>query len=157
VREPALEVFRLSGAKEPALDTFLLVGADNDERLAGMFGGKSMVRTECPEAPDSDIVLFRGGRLSKCPGSLYLEDCDNGAEVRDVLRFVLRLLVDLRDGALEDLVDERLSGMTTTGIPPLFRISRRDLPLDDLVLTVPFDARLLCFFSGIRPLVWCSS
>jgi len=102
-----------------------------------------MERTECPEPPDSDIVLFRFGRPSKYPGSLNLDDCDNGAEVRELLRLVLRLLlVDLRDGGFEDLEDERLSGMTTTGIPPVLKTSRRDLPLEDVVPTVPFDATL---------------
>ena len=66
-----------------------------------------------------------------------------------MLRLVLRLLVDLRDGGLEDFVDERRSGMTTTGMAPLLRISRRDLPLEDVVLIVPFEARLRCFRSGI--------
>lgn len=137
---------------DPALEVFLLVGAERDDRLAGIFGGKSMVRTECPEPPDSDIVLFRFGRPSKYPGSLNLDDWDNGAEVRELLRLVLRLLlVDLRDGGFEDLEGERLSGMTTTGIPPLLKTSRRDFPLEDVVPTVPFDATLRCRFSGILP------
>jgi hypothetical protein len=80
---------------------------------------------------------------------LYFDDCDSGAEFRDMLRFVLRLLVDLRDGGLEDFVDERRSGITTTGIAPLFRTSRRDLPLEEFVLMVVFEARLRCLFSGI--------
>jgi hypothetical protein len=114
-----------------------------------MFGGKSIVRTECPEPSDSDIVRFRGGRVSKYPGSLNLDDWDNGAEFRDMLRLVLRLLVDLSDGGLEDLVDDRRSGITTTGIAPLFKTSRRDLLLEDVVLIVAFEAKLRCFRSGI--------
>lgn len=125
-----------------------LVGAESDDRLVGIFGGKSIVCSE-PEPPDSDIVRFRAGRGSKYPGSLYLDDWDNGAELSDKLRLVLRLLVDRRDGGLEPFEDERRSGMMTTGIAPLFQISRRDLPLDDVVLTVVLDARLLCLRSGI--------
>jgi hypothetical protein len=67
----------------------------------------------------------------------------------DKLRLVLRLLVDRRDGGFEPFEDERRSGMMTTGIAPLVQISRRDLPLEDVVLTVVFEARLLCLRSGI--------
>ena len=59
-----------------------------------------------------------------------------------MLRLVLRLLVDLSEGGLEDLVDERRSGIITTGMAPLFRTSRRDRPVEDVVLIVVFDAKL---------------
>jgi hypothetical protein len=80
---------------------------------------------------------------------LYFDDWDNGAELRDMLRLVLRLLVDLSEGGLEDLVDERRSGITTTGIAPLFKSSRRDLLLEEVVVMVAFEAKLRCLFSGI--------
>ena len=80
---------------------------------------------------------------------MYFDDWDNGAELRDMLRLVLRLLVDLSEGALEDLVDERRSGITTTGIAPLFKSSRRDLLLEEVVVMVAFEAKLRCLFSGI--------
>ena len=86
--------------------------------------------------------------MSKYPGSLYFEDWDNGAEPRDMLLFVLRLLVDLREGVFDDFVEERRSGITTTGMPPFLRTSRRDLLLD-VVLPVVLDARLRCRLSGI--------
>jgi hypothetical protein len=66
-----------------------------------------------------------------------------------MLRLVLRLLVDLSEGGLEDLVDERRSGITTTGIAPLFKSSRRDLLLEEVVVMVAFEAKLRCLFSGI--------
>lgn len=91
---------------------------------------------------------------------MNFEELDNGAEPRDMLLFVFRLLVDLRDGALDDLVDDRRSGMTRTGMAPLLRTSLRDLPLDDLdvvvVLTVVFEAKLLCRRSGIGDLLCIS-
>ena len=80
---------------------------------------------------------------------MYFDDWDNGAELRDMLRLVLRLLVDLSEGGLEDLVDERRSGITTTGIAPLFKSSRRDLLLEEVVVMVAFEAKLRCLFSGI--------
>jgi hypothetical protein len=80
---------------------------------------------------------------------LYFDDWDNGAELRDMLRLVLRLLVDLSEGGLEDLVEERRSGITTTGIAPLFKSSRRDLLLEEVVVMVAFEAKLRCLFSGI--------
>ena len=87
-----------------------LVGAESDDRLVGIFGGKSMVRTECADFSDSDIVRLWVGFDSKYPGSLYLEDCDRGAELSDTVLLVLWLLVDLRDGALDGLAEERRSG-----------------------------------------------
>ena len=78
-------------------------------------GGKSIVRTE---PADSDNVRpLVTGALSKYPGSLNLDECDSGAEPSEALRFVLLLLIDLSEGGLEDLVDERRSGIMTTGIP----------------------------------------
>jgi hypothetical protein len=62
---------------------------------------------------------------------------------------VLRLLVDLRDGGFEDFVEECRSGITTTGIAPLFKTSRRDLPLEEVVLIVALEAKLRCLRSGI--------
>lgn len=64
-----------------------------------------------------------------------------------MLLFVLRLLVDLSEGVFDDFTEDRRSGMTTTGIPPLLRTSRRDLLLD-FVLVVVLEARLRCL-SGI--------
>lgn len=61
-----------------------------------------------------------------------------------MLRLDFLLLVDLSDGALDDFVDDLRSGITTTGIAPLFKISRRDLPLEDVVLMVPDEATLWC-------------
>jgi len=77
------------------------------------------------------------------PGSLYFDDCDKGAESTDILRLVFRLLVDLRDGALDDFEDDRLSGMTTTGIPPFFQTSLRALPIDEVVEAVPLEEVVL--------------
>lgn len=71
-----------------------------------------------------------------------------GAELSDMLRLVLLLLVDRSDGG-RDLLEERRSGTITTGIPPLLITSLRDLPLDDVVLTVVLEARLRCLRSGI--------
>lgn len=152
VSELVRERLRLVDTTEPDLEPFLLVGAERDDRLTGMLGGKSMVRTEWFEPPDSDIALFRVGP-SKYPGSLNFDECESGADVRELLRFVCRLLVERRDGGLEDFEEDRRSGITTTGIPPLLIISRRDL-LVDFVLVVPFDARLLCRLSGMRPRIW---
>src|ERR1700710_2210067 len=121
-------VLRLSAVKEPARDAFRLVGAERDDRLVGMFGRKSIVRTECPDSADSDRVRLWPEVVSKYPVSLNFEGWGNGAELTDMLLFVRRLLVDLREGAFEDFVDDRRSGITTTGMPPLFNISRRDLP-----------------------------
>lgn len=140
MRDPALD---------PATEVFRLVGADRDDRLAGMFGGKSIVRTEWSEPADSDAARVLNGRVSKYPGSLNLDECDKGAELSDMLRLVFLLLVERSDGALEDLLDDLRSGMMTTGIPPPFKISRLDLPLDEVVLTVVLEARLRCLRSGI--------
>jgi hypothetical protein len=134
-----LWAFKLSAVREPALEVLRLVGAESEDLLAGIVGGKSIVRTESsPEPAGSDSVLFRGGRVSKYPGSLNFEEFESGAELRDMLRLVFRLLVDLKDGAFDDLVDEWRSGITTTGIPPLFKTSRRAFLLE-VLLTVPFD------------------
>lgn len=79
-----------------------------------------------------------------------------GAEFNDMLRLVLRLLVDLRDGAVEDLFEECRSGIITTGMAPLFKTSLLDLPLDEVelvVLDVLLDAMLRCRRSGIC-VVW---
>ena len=141
VSEPARDVFRLSGASEGAREPVRLVGAESDERLAGIVGGKSMVRTDCEELSDSDMVLLLTGRRSKYSGSLYFDELESGADVNDVLRFVFRLLVDLSDCALEDLTEDCRSGITTTGIPPSFKICLRDLLLD-CVLTVVLDVML---------------
>jgi hypothetical protein len=65
-----------------------------------------------------------------------------------MLLFVLRLLVDLKDGAFDDFMDDRRSGITITGMPPLFRTSLRDLLLD-VVLAVALEAKLRCRLSGI--------
>ena len=74
---------------------------------------------------------------------MNFDDCDNGAEPSELLLFVLRLLDDLREGAFDDLDDERRAGITTTGMPPLLITSRRDFPIDDVVLTAVFDVKLL--------------
>jgi hypothetical protein len=80
---------------------------------------------------------------------LNFDDCESGAELRELLRFVFLLLVDRREGVLDDFVDERRSGITTTGMAPLFMISRRDLLLEVVVvLTFPVEARLWCLRSG---------
>ena len=144
-----LWAFRLSVVKDPARDVLRLVGADSDDCLVGIFGGKSMVRSDCADFSDSDIVRLWAGFDSKYPGSLYLEDCDRGAELRDTVLFVLWLLADLRDGALDGLAEERRSGTTTTGIPPSFSTCRRDFPLEEVVLVVVLEAKLRCLFSGI--------
>jgi hypothetical protein len=72
-----------------------------------------------------------------------LLDCrDTGpAEPKLWLRLDRRLLVDLNDGSLLDLVDDRRSGMTTTGMPPFFWISRRALRLE-MELWVVLESRL---------------
>lgn len=57
-----------------------------------------------------------------------LDVCETGTELG--LR-LLRLLVDRREGSLLlPLTDDRRSGITTTGTPPLFHTSRRALRLD---------------------------
>jgi hypothetical protein len=147
-------MLRASEAIEGALEVLRLVGADRDELLPGIFGGKSMVRTEREEPSDSESVLRLTGWRAMNSGSLNLEDADKGAAVKDLLRFDRLLLVDLRDGDFEDLVDDLLVGMTTTGIPPSFRTSRIDFALE-LVLLVPFDTTLSCLLSGNRPRAWC--
>jgi hypothetical protein len=81
--------------------------------------------------------------ISKYPGSLALADCDNGAELKDTLRLVL-LLVDRKDGVRADLIEERRSGTTTTGMLPLVQMSRLDFALSD-VLVVTVELRLSCF------------
>ena len=72
--------------------------------------------------------------------SRLFEFCDTGTDVRLWLLFVLRLLVDRRDGSLLlDLTEDLRSGTMTTGIPPVFRTSRRALWLE-MVLDVPVEA-----------------
>jgi len=71
-----------------------------------------------------------------------------------MLRLVFLLLVDRRDWGL-DLLEERRSGTITTGIPPLFITSLRDLPLEEVVLTVVLEARLRFLRSGSLAAAWC--
>ena len=73
---------------------------------------------------------------------MNFDDCDSGAEPRELLLFDLRLLVDLRDGAFDDFEEERRAGITTTGMPPLLITSRRDFPFKEAVLTLVFDFKL---------------
>lgn len=68
---------------------FRLVGADRDDLLAGILGGKSIVRIDSLSPADSDIVLLRGATESIYPGPLNFDDCDKGAEVSELLRLLL--------------------------------------------------------------------
>ena len=71
------------------------------------------------------------GRSNIGTTSLPLEVLERGAELRLWLRLDLRLLVERSDGSLVDLVEERRSGMMTTGMAPLLMTSRRALWLDN--------------------------
>jgi hypothetical protein len=75
--------------------------------------------------------------------SLLAEPFKSGAEDKLALRLDRRLLVDRSDGSLLDfdLTDDRLSGTTTTGIPPFRQTARRAFPLD-MELIVLDDTRL---------------
>jgi hypothetical protein len=75
-----------------------------------------------------------------------------GAEPRLWLRFDLLLLVDRSEGSLLDLLDDRRSGMTTTGMPPLFSIARRAFRLE-MELCVDVEAMLSIRASGRFPFV----
>jgi hypothetical protein len=121
---------RLSAVSEPVLDTFRLVGADNEDDRGGITGGKSIVRSSPARDPsDSDSALLRRPGLSKrgtC--SLLLDGCEMGTELT---LWDLRLLVDRKEGdLLLDLTEDRRSGITITGTPPLFQTERRAFRLE---------------------------
>ena len=121
---------KLSAVSEPVLDTFRLVGADSDDDRVGMTGAKSIVRSSPARDPsDSDSALLRRVRLSKCGTfSLLLDGWEVGTELT---LWDLRLLVDRKDGdLLLDLTEDRRSGITTTGTPPLFHTERRAFRLE---------------------------
>lgn len=98
---------RLSDVKDAARELFALVGADNDDLRGGTTGRRTPLESVfCKKTGTvSDMVCFLlcGGpeELALLPGSV-----------------VARRLEEALDGfltELDDLRDERRSGMTTTG------------------------------------------
>jgi hypothetical protein len=61
---------------------------------------------------------------------LFTDTWLRGAEPKLWLRFDLLLLVERSDGSLLDLLDDRRSGMTTTGIAPVLSIALRAFLLE---------------------------
>ena len=92
--------------------------------------------------------------MSKYPSSFVFEECDNGADCRELLLLVLRLCVERKDGGLDSFPDDMRSGITTTGTPPSRMIFWRDLWLEEVVLKVVFDAKLPLCRSRIRSDLW---
>jgi hypothetical protein len=140
----ALWARRDSAVRELVRETLRLVGADREERRVGMVGGKSMVSWEPEEVMESDILRCRIVGGSKWPGILDPAEWERGAEWREAVFLDRRLLVDLKDGACADFIDDRRSGITMTGILPSARIFLRDFVLD-VVLAVALDWTLTCF------------
>jgi hypothetical protein len=83
-----------------------------------------------------------GWGCSIVPGILDPADWDKGADCKETLFLVCRLLAERREGAWAVFTEERRSGTTTTGIAPSDKILLRDLVLA-VVATVEFELRLL--------------
>lgn len=76
------------------------------------------------------------------PGILDPADWDKGADWKEPLFFECRLLVERREGACADFMDESRSGTMTTGMAPSDKTLLRDLALEE-VLAVAVERTLV--------------
>ena len=114
--------------RDAALELFLLVGADNDELLAGVLGRRAQLNRfpsfeHVEEGIDSDMVRCFCRGMSKYPIPL------SGAVVGRRLEHKERALEWFLLLELEDLREDRRSGMITTGITSCVRGGRLEVKL----------------------------